>query len=94
MKGHIAHVQEVIGEILLDHIALVTAADHKLVDAMGAIDLEDVPKDRLATDFHHWLGFQVRFFTDAGAKAPSQNHGFHRWCAMECKTIKSRAERI
>ena len=78
MKGHIAHVQEVISEIFLDHIALVATADHKLIDAMSAVDLEDMPENRLPADFHHRLGFEVRFLADAGAKAPCQDHCFHR----------------
>ena len=76
MKGHIAHVQEVVSEILLDHIAFVATADHKLIDAVGAKDLEDVPEDRLAADFHHGLGLEVGFFADAGAKATGEDYGF------------------
>ena len=77
MEGHIAHVQEVVCEVFLDHIALIAAADHKLFDSMGAKDLEDVPEDRLAADFHHGLGLEVGFFADAGAKATSKDYSFH-----------------
>ncbi len=66
VEGHIGHVQEVIGEVLLDHIALVSAADHEIVDAMGGIDLHDVPQDRLAADLDHWLGLQVGLFGNSG----------------------------
>ena len=48
-------MQEVIGEILLDHMSLVAATDHEFIDAVSAVDLEDMPKDRLAADFHHRL---------------------------------------
>ena len=33
IEGDIAIVQKIIGEIFLDHIALVATADHKIVDA-------------------------------------------------------------
>ena len=43
VKGDIAIVQKIIGEILLDHIALVATANHKLVDAMVGIDFHNMP---------------------------------------------------
>jgi len=63
MEGDITGVQEIIGEIFFYDITLVTAADYKFVDAVMAIDFEDVPKNWLATDFHHGLGLEVGFFT-------------------------------
>ena len=67
VEGHVRHVQEVVGEILLDHIALVAQADDEIVDAVGGVDFHDVPDDRLAADFDHGLGLQVGFLADAGA---------------------------
>jgi hypothetical protein len=43
IKGHIQHVKEVVGEIFFDNVALVTAADHKIRDAMRSVGLHDVP---------------------------------------------------
>ncbi len=71
MKGHIAHVEEVVSKIFLDQVALIAATDNKFIDAVGAVDLEDVPKDRLAADLHHRLGLEVSFFADASTKASS-----------------------
>ena len=34
VEGDIGHVQEVVGEVFLDHIALVAAANDEVVDAM------------------------------------------------------------
>ena len=67
VEGDIAIVQEIIGKIFLDHVALVATADHKIVDAMVGIDLHDVPQHRQPADLHHRLGPQVGFFTDPGA---------------------------
>ena len=53
MEGHIAHVQKVVSEVLLDHITLVAAANHECKDAMGLVDVEDMPRDRLAADLHN-----------------------------------------
>jgi len=77
VKGHIAHVQEVVGKIFLDQIAFVAAADYKLVDPMGAVDLQNVPEDRLAADFNHRLRLEVGFFADARAEAAGENYCFH-----------------
>ena len=56
VKSDITGVQEVVGEVFLDHIALVTAADDEVGDAVMAVNLEYVPEDRLTTDLHHRLG--------------------------------------
>jgi hypothetical protein len=55
VDGHVRHVQEVVGEVLLDDVTLVTAADDEVVDAMGEYELQDVPEDRPAADFDHRL---------------------------------------
>src|ERR1019366_7793783 len=45
VEGNIRHVQEVVREVLLDDIALVAAADDKLVHAMSGIEFHDVPEN-------------------------------------------------
>jgi hypothetical protein len=47
----------------------VSTADDEIVVSVMGINLHDVPKYRLFTYLNHWLGFQMAFFTDAGAKA-------------------------
>ena len=37
VEGHVGHVQEVVGEVLLDHVALVAEADHEVVEAVVAV---------------------------------------------------------
>src|SRR5579885_1557819 len=82
VEGDVRHVQEVVGEIFLDDVALVAAADHEVVGAVRRIDLHDVPKDRLAADLDHGLGPQVAFFRNAGSQAARQNDDFHVALAM------------
>ena len=48
-------MQEVIGKKLLVQIAHIAAADHKLIDAEAAVDLQYVPQNCPATDFRHRL---------------------------------------
>jgi hypothetical protein len=55
VEGHIAHMQEVIGKKLLVQTAHFAAADHKLIDAKAAVDLQYVPQNCPATDFRHRL---------------------------------------
>src|SRR6185436_3334141 len=64
--------------ILLDDIALVPAADHEVVHAVGGIDLHDVPEDGLAADLDHRLGPDAGLLADARAEASGQNDRFHR----------------
>lgn len=36
---------------------------------MGAVNLQDVPKDGAIANFHHWLELYMSFFGEAGSKA-------------------------
>jgi hypothetical protein len=56
VEGHVGHVEEVVGEVLLDDVALVAEADHEVVEAVVAVDLHDVPQDRPLADLDHRLG--------------------------------------
>ena len=51
VEGDIRHVQEVVGEVFLDHETLVAEADDELVDAVGRVHLEDVPQDGPSSHF-------------------------------------------
>ena len=77
VEGEVRGVQEVVGEVFLDHVAAVTAADHEIVHAVRAVDLHDVPEDGLAPDLHHGLGFEMGFFGNPGAQSPGKDDGFH-----------------
>ena len=77
IERHIGHVQEVIGKILLDYIALVTAAYDKVVDAMCCIDLQDMPQNGTTTDFDHRFRSQTGLLSKAGAETSGQNDCLH-----------------
>ena len=81
---HVGGVQEVVGEILLDHVALVAEADDEIVDAVMGVDLHDVPEDRLAADLDHRLRPQVGFLGDAGAQAAREDDRFHAAARFAC----------
>jgi len=65
VEGHVAHVQDVIGEVFLDVVAFVAAADDEIVDPVVGVQLHDVPKNRLAADLDHRLRFDLRFFAQS-----------------------------
>ena len=77
VEGDIGHVQEVVGEVFLDHIALVAAADDEVLNAVGGVELHDVPEDRFAPDLDHGLGLEVGFLGKTSAEAAGEDDGFH-----------------
>ncbi len=79
IEGDIGHVQEVVGEVFLDDVSLVASADDKVIDAVKAVNLEDVPQDRASTDFDHGFRLQGGFFAQACAQATSEDYGFHEF---------------
>jgi hypothetical protein len=85
VEGDITGVQKVVGKILLDHVTLVAATHDEVVDAKGAVDLEDVPEDRHATHLHQGLGANHGFLSQACAPATSKDDGFQ----MRCETLGS-----
>ena len=77
IEGDVRHVQEVVGEILLDDIALVTQTDDEIGNPVMLIDLHYVPDYWLTAHFNHGLGLEVRFLADSGSKPSSKNNGLH-----------------
>ena len=69
-------MEEVIGEVLLDDVALVSEADDEVVDALLGVELEDVPEDGLAADLHHGLGADGGFFAETRAETAGENDRF------------------
>ena len=82
VEGDVGGVEEVVGEELLDDVALVAAADDEVVDAVLGVELEDVPEDGAAADFDHRLGAEGGFFGDARAEAAGEDDCFHRVCEV------------
>ena len=77
VDGDVGHVQEVVGEVLLDHVAAVTEQDDELGDPGGAVDLHDVPQDRPAADLDHRLRTALRFLADPCATTTGEDQRLH-----------------
>lgn len=77
VEGDVGGVQEVVGEVLLDDVALVTEADDKVVYSLLGVELEDVPKDGLAADLDHGLGAERGFFTETRTETAGEDDRFH-----------------
>jgi hypothetical protein len=77
VKGDVGHVQEVVGEVFLDDIAFVAAADDKVVDSNLGLGLHDTPKNRLPADFDHRFWTDRDFFGDSGTEATGENDCFY-----------------
>ena len=71
-KGHVTLVQEVVLEVLLDHVLPVPHADHEVVEAEVGVALHDVPQDGVPTDSDHGLGTQVTLLAGARADPPPE----------------------
>ena len=56
VQGDVRHVQKVVGEVLLDDLAAIPAADDKVIDSVRAKALHDVPEDGTPADLNHRLG--------------------------------------
>ena len=53
----IGGVKEVVGEVFLDEVALVTATDDKVINAVCGIGFHDVPENGFAADLDHRFRF-------------------------------------
>src|SRR5207302_9963213 len=77
VEGHIGGIQEIVGEVLLDDIALVPAADDEVINAVLGIDFQDVPEDGAATNLDHRLGPDNRLFRKPRAEPACEYYRFH-----------------
>jgi hypothetical protein len=62
IECYVRYMQVVVGEVLLDHVPLVAAADNEIVIALRRIDLHDVPQDRSPSDLDHRFRLDRGFF--------------------------------
>jgi len=70
VEGNVGGVQEVVGEVFLDHVALVAATDDEVINAVGGVGLHDVPEDRFSANLDHRLGLEVGLLGDARPQTP------------------------
>src|SRR5881409_3309534 len=76
-EGDVGHVKEIVGEVFLDDVTLISAAEHKFVDPVVGKDLHDVPQNRLAADLNHRLWFEMGLFGYAGPHSTGKNNRLH-----------------
>jgi hypothetical protein len=77
VEGDVRHVHEVVGEVLLDHIAAVAETDHEVVETVVRIDLHDVPEDGHPPQLHHRLRPHRRLFAEPAPESAGKDHHFH-----------------
>src|SRR5215471_3652548 len=70
-NGEVLHPGFVIQEEILDDIALVAETQNEVSQAMVGIQLHNVPENRPASDLHHRLWPDLRFFSQTSALAPA-----------------------
>lgn len=70
-------MQKIVGEVFLYDIALVPAANHKIVNAVMRISLHDMPQDRLTSDLDHGFGANRSFLTNSRSQASGKDNCFH-----------------
>ena len=78
VERDVRRVEEVVREVLLDDVTLVSEAHDEVAHPVVRVDLHDVPEDRLAADLDHGLGPQLRLFADPRSEAARENDCLHR----------------
>src|SRR4029078_3801868 len=77
INRHIGTMEMVVGEIFLDHIALVTEANNKVCDPVVCVMLHNVPQDRPFPDLDHGLRADTGLLGEPSAPTARQNDALH-----------------
>lgn len=77
MGCEVIHTRVVIQEIVLDDVTPIASTYDKIGEVMRSKRLHEVPKNWLATNFHHGLRLVLSFLTHTSAKTTSQENYFH-----------------
>src|SRR5450830_1800882 len=91
IDGHVGHVQDIVGKILLDGISFVPKTDDKILNAIGRICLHDMPEDGLATDFNHWLRAKSRLLTQSRTDSSCKDDCLHDSSVRRASASAARA---
>jgi hypothetical protein len=75
--GEIVVHRLVVQEIVLDHVAAVSKAAHKISKPIVCVQLHDMPQDRTTADFYQGLGAIFSFLAQARTEPSAQHHYFH-----------------
>src|ERR1700748_229242 len=82
VESHVGHVQEIVGEIFLNDISLVSTTYDEIVDAMRGVAFQDMPQNRAPADLNHRLRADGSLFADACTKTASKNNCFHSFSSV------------
>ena len=77
VEGDVRGVQKIVRKIFLDDMLLVARADDEFVEAVGGIELHDVPQNGHPPQLHHGLGAVLALVADPGSESPCQNDNLH-----------------
>src|SRR5262245_48883578 len=78
IDGHAAAQRLVIEKKAFDGLALITQRDKEFLESEMRKMFDDVPKHRIAADFHHRFGLELSFFCQPRAQATSEDDYFHK----------------
>src|SRR5438477_196702 len=67
-------IENEAGKVFLYQVAFVSGADNEVLDAMGRIDAEDMPKYRMISDFNQRFGAGDALLLEATAAAARQDY--------------------
>src|ERR1700758_3836967 len=76
--GEVRAVMMQLQEIPNDSLFLVPERNDELVHSIDGVVLHNVPKDRLAADFYHWLRAGLGFFGEPRPHSAGQNCNLHQ----------------
>src|SRR5579863_769375 len=67
----------VIQEVILDNVSLVSKTQDKIMMAILAIILHDMPQDRIITDRNHWFRNALRIIANSRAQSATKQNNLH-----------------
>ena len=77
IDGEVArHVGE-LQEVVLHDLGLVAERHHEFLEAVGGVELHDVPENRMLADLDHRLGDPDCLLREPGAEAAGENDDLH-----------------
>src|ERR1700733_6141693 len=77
IEKEVAVVDAKVVKVLFDHLALVSAGDEEVFEAVAGVELHDVPQDRLAADLDHGFRAGGGFLGQTRAQSSGENDHFH-----------------
>src|SRR5258706_5300031 len=76
--GEIVVHRLIVEEIFLDHVALVSQAQHEITKAVMRVQLHDVPEDWAPSYFDQGLGTKLGFLSHTGSETAAEEYDLHK----------------